>query len=310
MSTEANPKRVRYIKLGREGKWEPECLKDGIIRFGFGAASEERFPLCQSRSWTHLTESFLAAGKDVKTATRFTNETRLFVEDEGTTLWITFMNDCLHWGFLTPEAAERHPDGDGVFRRIRNGWRHTDAKGQPLTKFNLSGAVTKLAAYRGTSCDVDVSDYVIRRINGKTREEVDAAIDALKKMTLATVAIMKHLTPKDFEILVDLVFSTSGWRRVGEVGGTQKTKDLDLVLPSTGERAFVQVKSRTDHECLTDYIQKLSEMDSYRRMFFVYHTGFVESFDGDERVTVIGPDKLAEMVVEAGLVSWLIEKAY
>ncbi len=31
------------------------------------------------------------------------------------------------------------------------------------------------------------------------------------------------LEPQDFELLVDLVFSTSGWRRVGVVGGTQKT---------------------------------------------------------------------------------------
>jgi hypothetical protein len=53
---------------------------------------------------------------------------------------------------------------------------------------------------------------------------------------------MKLLGPRDFETLVDLVFSTSGWRRQGVVGKTQKTLDLDLILPSTGERAFVQVK--------------------------------------------------------------------
>ena len=307
MQTDICPKRVRYIKLGREGKWEHECRDQGIIRFGFGSANDERFPICKSGDWDQLTESFLAAGKDKGTATRFTNETRHFFEDDGTTLWITFMTDRLLWGFLSPEPAERHKDGDGVFRRVVGGWRFTDSNGEPLNKSNLSGALTKLAAYRGTSCDVDVADYVIRRINGKKRDEVETAIAALSNLTSATVAMMKHLTPKDFEILVDLVFSTSGWRRVGMVGGTQKTLDLDLVLPSTGERAFVQVKSKTDQDNLADYIEKLSEMDCYDRMFFVYHSGNVQS--SNERVTAIGPDQLAKMVIEAGLVTWLIHKA-
>ena len=41
-------------------------------------------------------------------------------------------------------------------------------------------------------------------------------------------------------------------------------------------------------------------------MFFVFHTGDV-TID-DDRVTVIGPDRFAEMVVEAGLTSWLLRK--
>jgi hypothetical protein len=41
-------------------------------------------------------------------------------------------------------------------------------------------------------------------------------------------------------------------------------------------------------------------------MFFVFHSGEVET--DDERVTVIGPEKLAELVADAGLVGWLIRK--
>lgn len=41
-------------------------------------------------------------------------------------------------------------------------------------------------------------------------------------------------------------------------------------------------------------------------MFYVYHSG--EADTDDERVTVIGPHKLAEMVVDAGLINWLIRK--
>jgi hypothetical protein len=41
-------------------------------------------------------------------------------------------------------------------------------------------------------------------------------------------------------------------------------------------------------------------------MFFVFHSGNADT--DDRRVTVIGPSQLAELVVDAGLVSWLIRK--
>ena len=50
---------------------------------------------------------------------------------------------------------------------------------------------------------------------------------------------MRLLEPKDFELLVNLVFSDDGWRMLCVVGRTQKMIDLDILLPSTGERAFL-----------------------------------------------------------------------
>jgi hypothetical protein len=41
-------------------------------------------------------------------------------------------------------------------------------------------------------------------------------------------------------------------------------------------------------------------------MFFVFHSG--EAKTDDDRVSVIGPGKHAELVVDAGLVAWLIRK--
>ncbi|MHB9029635.1 MAG: restriction endonuclease, partial [Candidatus Latescibacterota bacterium] len=86
-----NPSCVRYIKLGGGGSWEKECLNKGIIRIGFGSAGSKRFKQCNSGRWDKLTESFILEGKSKSIATRFTNELRLFFEDDGTTLWITFM---------------------------------------------------------------------------------------------------------------------------------------------------------------------------------------------------------------------------
>jgi hypothetical protein len=158
-----SPASVRYIKLGARGTWETECIERGIIRIGFGAQDAGRSELCLAGRWAELAASFVAEGRSKGTATRFANELRLFFEDDGATLWITFVGECLHWGMAKPEPPRRHADGDGV------------------------------------------------------------------------------------------------WRRVGVVGGTQKTLDLDLTLPSTGERAFVQVKSRTTTAELAGYARALGE---------------------------------------------------
>lgn len=300
------PKRVRYIKLGHKGEWEPECLERGIVRLGFGTAKPARLDLCLQRRWGDLKHSFAAEGKDPGTTTNFTKQVRLFFEDDGTTMWLTFVGEHLCWGFLAPGAPAAHADGNGVWRTVAGGWRRTDATGEPLTKDRLAGSLIKLAAYRGTSCDVDVADYATRRINGQKSPEVEQAVAALAELKRAVLGMIRLLLPKDFEVLVELVFSTSGWRRQGVVGGTQKTLDLDLVLPSTGERAFVQVKSKTDSAELAGYVEDFEALRIFDRMFFAFHSGDAQT--DDERVTVIGPDKLAEMTMEAGLANWLLRK--
>ncbi len=118
---------------------------------------------------------------------------------------------------------------------------------------------------------------------------------------------MTLLTWRDFELLVELVFSQSGWRRVSASGGTQKTIDIELVLPTTGETAFVQVKSRTNQAQFDDYMERFEERGD-GRMFYVYHTANNALRVEDEGVNIVGPDRLAELVLETGLFGWLLKK--
>ena len=301
-----NPSRVRYIKLGKGGDWEEKCLAQGIIRFGFGTEKPERFELCSSGSWDKLKESLIKDGE--KKAKQITNETQRFFEDDGKTLWITFHGGCLWWCFLdSTRSPEPHADGHGVSRKVASAWRSTDINGEPLTNDCLSGALTKLAAYRGTSCNVDKAKYVVGRINGERMQEVQEAEEALKKMKDCALKLIKMLGPRDFEILVDLVFSKSGWERQGPIGGTQKTIDINLMLPSTGETAFVQVKSKTTLAELAEYVR---EREKFResKMFYVFHSGEAVMATGDKRVILINGEKIAEMVINAGLINWLIRK--
>jgi hypothetical protein len=118
---------------------------------------------------------------------------------------------------------------------------------------------------------------------------------------------MRLLTWQDFELLVDLVFANSGWRRLGQVGRVQKAVDIELSLPTTGEKAFVQIKSKAGKQDLETYLERWKDSGAYEWMFFVWHTGDVGEAD-DAKVVLVGPERLARMVFDAGLTSWLREK--
>ncbi len=182
------------------------------------------------------------------------------------------------------------------------------AGGTALTTDRLSGALLMTQGFRGTICRVKARDYLIRKLNDELLPEVAEAEKAEGAIIGSIVGMMRLLTPHDFELLVDLAFSNSGWRRLGIVGRTQKTVDIELLLPTTKERAFVQVKSKTGSVDLKDYVGQFEGMQGYDRMFFIWHSGNVRMDAPPPGVTLIGPEALARMVLDAGLYSWLKAK--
>jgi hypothetical protein len=299
------PKSVRYIKLGEGGAWEKECIEQGLLQFGADSGDPETLQWAAEARWSQLAASWRVV-KSQGTATRFTNETRFYFEAGPEDLWITFVGERFYWGFLEPGVPKpRQPDLSSV-RKVRGGWRYVDRDGKPLLKSNLPGSITSLAAYRGTSCSVKAAIHVVRRINAELSEEVKRAETVRSELIHSLVPLIRRLGPRDFEILVELIFGASGWRRIDSTGGTRKLLDLDLELPSTEERAFVQVKARTSQAEFETYA--LQRKDGvFNRMFYVYHTGTVTT--DDEAITVIGATRLARMTLDAGLTDWVIRKA-
>ena len=303
---------VRYLKLGERGILEDDCTKDGSAYFGFGMYQADRRALWEAGRWDELRALLLTtsyAGKP-SVATNVTRQARAFFEDDGTTVWITFHDGRMFWSRFLPGSTVEHRHGrDGVWRRVDGGWRHIDIAGDELEMAGLSGRLTQLVGFRGTSCAVrpdDLARYARRRINAQTIPEIEQARATVARLTEDIVPLMRLLEPRDFETLVDLVFSTSGWRRLGPVGGTAKTIDLELELPTTGQQAFVQVKARATTPDLAEYVTALTTRPQDAWMFFVYHTGKVKT--DDPRVRLVGPRAFAEMVLNAGLTSWLIKK--
>ncbi len=303
------PKEVRYIKLGKKGGYEKECLDRGIMRLGFQFISHEA-ALAGDREAMQAA-AFARRGKK-GSATGDVRQVTSFHELGEDCLWITFVHDRLYWGLAAPEvvwvSAEDDPAGTGYrYRNIPEGWRSTDIAGKPLLMEKLSGHLTRVASYQSTICEVEASDYLIRKINGEDLPEITKA-RAERQSFLATIEdLVKLTTWQDFELLVDLIFSSSGWRRTSTLGGTQKTIDLALELPTTGETAFVQVKAKTDKREFEDYMSRF-EGRGEDRMFYVYHTGPSSLQADDDSCTIIGPSRLAEMILNAGLFDWLVDR--
>ena len=302
---------AKYIKLGRGGKWERMCLEDGTMRFGYGDIPHE---LALTGDRESIRRLFIEKGVAPTAATSHANQVLAFYHDRPDTLWITISAGYLWWCSAHLEVEYLGTEGDqdkergARLRRTIDGWRNKSLGGQPLRVSDLNGGLTKVAAFRATLCKVEMLDYLLRKINDQELPVIREARRAKGSLLQSIEGLMKLLPWREFELLVDLVFAESGWRRIGETGGTQKTVDIELALPSTGERAFVQVKSRTNQAQLDDYVERLADRGE-ARMFYVYHSGPDALETTVPRVVLVGPGKLSEMVLSAGLFDWLLEKA-
>lgn len=294
-----------FIKLGRNGEWEESCLREGTLRLGYRLAPHD---LCAAGNWQAVRTCMLDGRKNVGAGTRDTNQIRTFYEADDRTIFITFSGGSMYWCRAAP-GVEPHASQAWRTRRTVDGWHDRSRAGEPFTSERLSGSLLKVRGFQGTICRVRAIDYLLRKIDDISIPEVDAAKDAENALLDAIKALMRLLTWQDFELLVDLVFSNSGWRRVGVVGRSEKTSDMELVLPTTGERAFVQVKSTTNRAEIEGYVEGFRSSRVFDRMFFAWHSGPTAAEAASPRVTLIGPDRLARMVLDAGLVSWLRSKA-
>ena len=81
---------------------------------------------------------------------------------------------------------------------------------------------------------MEVAESVVRRINGHRLPAVERVLRTMQEMRAATLGLMRWLTPPDCARFVDLVFASSGSRRVGTLGRAQKTLNVDLALPIMG----------------------------------------------------------------------------
>ena len=309
--TKIAARNARYIKLGPRGAWERKSLDEEVLLFGYQSVPHD---IALGGDIDALTRVFRDQGHGRGMARRHAKQVKDFYVLGEDTLWITFVDGYLWWCIAAPGVENLGNDDERANRegsRLRHtigGWHNQSIGGKKLHMNELNGGLVQTQRFQGTVCDVKLFDYLLRKINDEELPEIIRGKEAREQACSSIEELMTLLTWRDFEILVDLIFSASGWRRIGQSGGTQKTVDLELELPSTGERAFVQVKSRTNQAQLDEYIERFAGRDE-GRMFYVYHSSKGDLRTDITGVSLIGPERLSTMVLDAGLFGWLLRKA-
>jgi hypothetical protein len=303
------PSDVRYIKLGRGGRWDRVSLERGEIHFGHGQLSHE---IALRGDRDQIKQTRMDQGRDPRAAAEDAREIVDFYQLGSDCLWITFARDHLWWTFAELEvtwlgAGEGHGERT---RKCIGGWRNTDINGVPLRIDSLSTKLTKIAGYRRTVCAVDAKDYLLRRINGIVEPLVATSNVARDALLDALTEAISSLHWADFETLVDVIFARSGWHRASAIGGTQKLFDLTLEQPTTAERAAVQVKSAAGQKILEEFVSQSDESGIFDRLFFICHSPRGQLISPPDRgdVHVWAGRGLAATALRLGLADWIIEK--
>lgn len=304
---EITPKEVLYIKLGRGGKYERECLAyPGKMRAGW---NEIDHALCLAGDWEAVRRKYLGIYKAKQAATNKTNQLRSFYESGEDVLWITFFQGYLYWCFASKEVIPQE-DGSRI-RLTKQGWQNTDIQGNLLDTSRLSESLLVLQSFRGTIAKVKEIDYLVRKINCMNSLAEQKANEARAALIQSLVAIIHSLHWKEFELLTDLIFRQAGWQRLSVLGQTQKDIDLDLLPPIDQERYQVQVKSAAGKREYQTFLSLAKHTKGFARYYFVVHrpaVSLVKEAD-NPLVKVWLPDDIARMAVNYGLVDWLIGKA-
>lgn len=302
-----------YIKLGVRGVWEGDSTKSGKIRIGWGDTKLEDI---QKGNWDkikkEIQEDFRARNKKTG-ATQDFNALKNIYDADSNTVFVTFYDSKLWWCRVRDEVGKDRikEDGTSKYREVDGKWSDQDRDRKVLLSNQIPGNLSKLQRYPATCCRVGEVDHLRRLINAEHSSEYNSISEAKKELKSRVVAGIKLLHWKDFEILVDLVFSQAGWRRVSVLGETMKFFDLVLEEPITNDRYGVQIKSAATSGDFKNYAERFTNSE-FKRLYFVVHSTDGEKLSEDskdyENVELIFADELAKMVVDGGLVDWLMEK--
>ena len=301
-----------YVKLGKGGKWAEDSIQGGKIRIGWVEQTLDdvnnwresliREKTLLAREQAGLPTSKTVVATDVSALGKIVHSTP---ED----VWITFHGLYLWWCRVAEAGIEE--DIISKYRKTAGQWSHFDVEGTSFIINQIPGRLTKIQRFSGTICSLgtdEVSD-LRRLLNNQPSVEfqnISSTKVALIKQVEGGLSLLHW---KDFEILVDLIFRNAGWRRVSVVGESMKFVDMELEEPITGDLYQVQVKSDATIADFKEYAEQFIEGD-FRKLYFVVHNSREKwaSAAKYKNVELILQEQLAQMVVDFGLVNWLLKR--
>ena len=303
MKERINPDHIYYIKLGKKGQFEEDCINNGYLELNYHEVPHD---LCLIGDFSAAVK-YLGVDKTQGSLSNHARQVKTFYTASENDLWITFFKNEMWWCFSRPEIDRT----ENNTKRRRASWSNEDIQGNRLDFSHLSGNLLKTQEYRGTISEIkDTKDYLIRKINAEDTKQVSDAKQTFKSLKGSIKNLLQLLHPKDFEILIDLIFQRGGWRRTSTIGGTQKSIDLALELPITHEKAVVQIKSSAGRDEWDQFITNTESWSEYSKFFFVVHTPKnLENITKKDKYIYLDGDCIADSVMDLGLTNWIINKA-
>jgi hypothetical protein len=315
-----NASGVRYIKLGAGNAHAEHCINEGKIILGFWTYLPEMFNACLNKDWKSVEEIIRQqrtlgnGGREPRSVVNDLRQVKEFFDDDGSIIWITFHNRKMYWGLGTPVAAEfvevKEIGHEKLcLRNMSFPWSNFNFNGDPLLMDDIAGNIAMTSQYQGTICKIDDVNYIKRRIRGENSEIYVQTKNAIDNLLDDIADGLKKLNPRDFELLVEMIFVNTGWRRVGFSGGTEELVDMILTRPSlvdhTNEVVAVQVKSTTNQREYEKYEKAIGA--TYKNAFYVYHTGRISRIESGQ-MKLLDAISLAPLILKTGLTDWLLER--
>jgi hypothetical protein len=304
-----------FIKLGKKGAYEHDCIHNNRLRFGYDYISIENL---QTLNWEGINADISSnfPGKKKKgTRTKVIKEITKILTSTTNDLWTTYHGTKLYWTKFNFEEINE----DKLFVHnsrycdLPDGWKSTDINNKPLYLSEIPGEIAKTRGYQGTICNAEKQalNHLINDIPSKQLENIrHTRLELIKSVSKG----LGKLHQKDNELLTDLIFKASGLKRISSLGENLKFIDLELIDFLTGDRYLVQVKARSNLRDLIFYRDEFRKHSKdYRKMYyFVYNPSrdLLEYSDDNTDFLLMLPNQIAEKVVEFGLIDWLMHKIW
>jgi len=298
----ALPNSVRYIKNGGGGCWWKKAFDDKQLHAGWNPVSED---LLHGRDWLRI--------RPLCANTQDFNALKTLIDQPSQHVWITFESGFLWWCLVDDEVTVYGPStkDTGHFSigcTSERPWSNESLAGRKLIIPDLPGTVTTTQGFKGTVCRPAEPEQILRIVRGESNPLVIEARQARATYQQSVRAMLKQLSPQDFELLISLILDRTGWTRISSIGGVTEGIDMDVENWGSDERAFVQVKGAASQDELDDYIERFQNRDHYNRMIFAVHSPRGQLRHSETNVHFWDDNQVAALAVRLGLGGWIETK--
>lgn len=304
------PASVRYVKNGPGGAWWKDAKAASRLHAGWSQIPDA---LLQDRDSAAIAALIRRQYGTKAGATQDLKALLTLLEKPSQHLWITFEDGFLWWSTVRDDVIindARLPGCGHFWLTLDRPWQNRSLSGRYLAMSELPGTVTSTAGFKGTVCEPKAWSHILRLIRDEPDSDAAAAGAARLAYEEAISALVKRLGPKDFEALIDLILSRSGWTRIAKLGGATEGVDIEVENPAIAEIAFVQVKSRASQAVLDDYVDRFRQRrDRYARMIFAVHsTDRRLETPSAEPIQLWDAQRISALVVALGLGEWVSKR--